>query len=234
MSKLKTIIVDDEVMALKAMQRLCQKTEKIQLLQSFDTSKEALDYLGQNEIDLLFLDVEMPGLSGLELLEQLDYHPQVIITSSNTEYAYDAFEYDVTDFLKKPVNLPRFMLSLEKVERELDQLQQLADQSSAKEIYIRSDGSLTRIPIETILYFENIGDYVKIITKEKNHIIQIGLKALHEKLNHPRLLKVHRSFIVNLDHVVDIRDNSMVIQSKVIPISRAHRSIVLNAINIIN
>ncbi len=234
MNKLKTVIVDDEMMAIKAMERLCQKTEKLELLDSFDNAGAALEYLGKTEVDLLFLDVEMPGMTGIELMEKLNYHPQIVITSSNTNYAFDAFEYNVTDFLKKPVTLPRFHVSLEKVENAIARLEKLASSSSEKEIYVRSDGTLTRIAIDSILYFENVGDYVKVITQDKNHIIQIGLKALNEKLNHPRLLKVHRSFIVNLDHVVDIKDNSIVIQSKVIPISRAHKSLVLNAINVIN
>lgn len=234
MNKFRTIIVDDEIMAITALKRLCAKSEKIELSSSFTDPEEALVFLQNNEIDLLFLDIEMPGISGLELLEKLDYHPQVVITSSNTDYAFDAFEYDVTDFLKKPVTLPRFALSLEKVVQERILIKSYATRSSEEEIYIRTDGSLIRIPIISILYFENVGDYVKIITTDKNHIIQFGLKALYEKLNHPRLLKVHRSFIVNMDKIKDIKDNSLVIGTKVIPISRAHKPVVMNTINIIN
>lgn len=234
MSIFRTVIVDDELMAIKSLERLCNKSELIADVETFQDAPLALEYLQQNEIDLLFLDVEMPGMTGLELLENLNYHPQIVITSSNANYAFDAFEYNVTDFLKKPVTLPRFQVSIQKVKRSQENLEKLAAKSSEQEIYIRSDGSLIRIPINTILYFENVGDYVKIITTEKNYVIQIGLKHLYEKLDHPRLLKVHRSFIVNLDQVVDIRDNSMVIRKKVIPISRAHKPIVLSTINIIN
>lgn len=234
MQPFRTVLVDDEPMALRSIERLCTPNDHIQLIGSFGNGEEALEFLSSNETDLLFLDVEMPGISGIELLEQLTHHPQVVITTSKAEYAFEAFEYNVTDFLKKPITLPRFQSCLEKIKTRASFLTSLAAKSNEKEIYIRNDGKMVRIPIESILYFENIGDYVKIITTDKNHVIQIALKTLNDRLNHPRLLKVHRSYIVNMDKIVDIADNSIVIGQKVIPISRAHKSLVLNAINIIN
>lgn len=234
MDTFKTVIVDDEALALKSIERMCKNTESIQLLGSFNDSTEALKFIQSNEVDLIFLDIEMPKLTGLELLDQLTYMPQVVITTSNTDYAFDAFEFDVTDFLKKPITPPRFGGSMEKVIQRQSELTDSALKSTEQEIYIRNDGKLIRIPMDSIKYFENVGDYVKIITNDKNHVIQIGLKHLYDKLNNPRFLKVHRSFIVNMDKIIDIEDNSIVIGQKVIPISRAHRPIVLKTINVIN
>ncbi len=231
---LKTIIVDDDQVATKSMERLCGKKEQIDLQGSFNNPIEAIKFLGQNEIDLLLLDIEMPELTGLELLDQLSVMPQVIFTTSNKEYAYDAFEYDVTDFLKKPITQERFFKSIDKAIDRDENLKDVAKNSNLKEIYIRTDGKLIRIAIDDILYFENVGDYVKIITQDKVHVINIALKHLHVKLNHPRLLKVHRSYIVNMDKIKDIQENTLLINKKVIPISRAHKSIVMNTINIIN
>lgn len=234
MEKLKTIIVDDDMIALKSLERLCGKTDSIELIQSFDKPENAISYLADNPVDLLLLDIEMPEISGIELLDQLAVMPQVIFTTSNKEYAYEAFEYDVTDFLKKPVTQERFFKSIEKAIARAENLEDVAKNSNLKEIYIRSDGKLIRIGVDDILYFENVGDYVKIITGSKVYVINIALKHLNERLNHPRLLKVHRSFIVNMDKIKDIEENTLVINKKVIPISRAHKSIVINSINIIN
>ena len=234
MEKLKTIIVDDDMIALKSLERLCGKSDQLELISTFDNPNNAIEYIGDNEIDLILLDIEMPELTGLELLDKLVTMPQVIFTTSNKEYAYDAFEYDVTDFLKKPVTQERFFKSIEKAVSRAENLIAVAQNSNLKEIYVRSDGKLIRIAVDDILYFENVGDYVKIITDSKVYVINIALKSLNERLNHPRLLKVHRSFIVNMDKIKDIEENTLVINKKVIPISRAHKSIVMNSINIIN
>ena len=231
---LKTIIVDDDKIAIKSLETLCKKVNTIDLLSSFEDPNLALEYLSKKSVDLILLDIEMPELTGLELLNKLTIMPQVIFTTSNKEYAYDAFEYEVTDFIKKPITRERFLKSIEKAVDRDENLKEIAKDSNLKEIYIRTDGRIVRISIDDILYFENVGDYVKIITVDKVHIINIALKHLHVKLNHPRLMKVHRSYIVNMDKIKDIQENTMVINKKVIPISRAHKSIVMNTINIIN
>jgi len=180
------------------------------------------------------LDIEMPGLSGLELMDKLPYMPHIVITTGNKEYAYDAFEYDVTDFLAKPVALSRFTLAVEKALSNEDKIQQIAGSSSANELYVKVDGKYIRLPYDKIMYFENVGDYVKVITEDMGiHVIYGALKAIDAKLNYPRFLKVHRSYIVNLDKVKDIEDNTLVIDKKVIPISRAHKSTLLKTINIL-
>ncbi len=231
---LKTVIIDDEKIAIKSLENLCKKVATLDLKASFDDPIKALNYVTKESIDLMLLDIEMPGLTGLELLDKLPSLPQVIFTTSNKEYAYEAFEYEVTDFIKKPITKDRFLKSIQKAVSRDSYLKEIARDSNLKEIYVRVDGRLVRISIDDILYFENVGDYVKVITVDKVHVINIALKHLHVKLNHPRLLKVHRSYIVNMDKIKDIQENTLVINKKVIPISRAHKAIVMNAINIIN
>ncbi len=231
---LKTVIIDDEKIAIKSLENLCRKVATLDLKASFQDPIEALNYVTKQSIDLMLLDIEMPELTGLELLDKLPSLPQVIFTTSNKEYAYEAFEYEVTDFIKKPITKDRFLKSIQKAVSRDSYLKEIARDSNLKEIYVRVDGRLVRISIDDILYFENVGDYVKVITVDKVHVINIALKHLHVKLNHPRLLKVHRSYIVNMDKIKDIQENTLVINKKVIPISRAHKAIVMNAINIIN
>jgi len=231
---LKTLIVDDELMARKAMERLCSKSEFLEIVGISENAEDALTLLEKEKVDLIFLDIEMPGLSGLELLDKIQYMPQVVFTTSNIEYAYEAYEYDVTDFIKKPVSQPRFLKSLEKVLEYKNRLDAVINESAKNEIYIKTDGRYIRIPFLDILYFENVGDYVKLNTENTgNHIIYGTLKSIDARLKHPRFLKVHRSFIVNLDKIKDIQDNTLVIEKKVIPISRAHKPILISSLNLL-
>ncbi len=220
-------------MEAAVIEQYCQNYDQLELVNKFTTGEEVFSFLGQNEIDLMFLDIEMPDMTGIELMDKLPYFPQIIITTSNKEYAYDAFEYEVVDFLKKPIPLPRFQKTVEKVISNHELRNKVALESAATELYVKTDGKYIRVPYSDILYFENVGDYIKVITNTGMHIIYGALKSLAERLSYPRFLKVHRSFIVNLDKIVDIEDNTLVIGKKVIPISRAHKPIIMNSINII-
>ena len=206
-------------MEAAVLEEYCNNFDELELQATFSHGKDGLQFLAKNEVDLMFLDIEMPDMTGLELMDKLTSSPQIIITTSNKEYAYDAFEYDVVDFLKKPIDLPRFKRTLDRVIRNHEMRNRVAIESAAKELYVRSDGKLVRVPYSEILYFENVGDYIKVITSTGMHIIYGALKSLAERLSYPRFLKVHRSFIINLDKVIDIEDNSLVIGKKVIPIS---------------
>ena len=159
--------------------------------------------------------------------------PQVIFTTGNQQYAYEAFEYDVTDFIKKPITQSRFVKAIEKAINRHIQLDAIATASADHEIYVKSDGRYTRLLLADILYFENVGDYVKVITDKDNYVIHGSLKSVESKVNNTRFLKVHRSFLINLDKIVDIEDNSIVIAKKMIPISRAHKPILMRSLNIL-
>ena len=230
---LKTILVDDNLMEITALENYCKSDDRVDLIEMFDNAKCALSFLSEKPVDLMILDVQMPEMSGLDLLAQISYFPQIILTSSNKEYAYDAMEYDATDFIKKPLSLTRFQKAMNKVEDRFEKMNAVALSSASTELYVKTDGKLIRTPYSEILYFENVGDYIKVISERGLHIIYGALKALAERLTYPRFLKVHRSYIVNLDKIVDIEDNSLVIGKKLIPISRAHKPLLMSSINII-
>lgn len=220
-------------MARRSLEKMCEKAEQIDLINSCENAEEALVCLEAQNIELLFLDIEMPGLSGLELLDKLTYFPQVVFTTSKKEYAFEAFEYDVTDFLTKPITAPRFLKTIEKVERNIHQQNKSSSFSISNEMYIKQDGKLIRVPYKEVLYFENIGDYIKVYTENAVYVIYGALKSIDAKLNYPAFVKVHRSYIINLEKIKDIEDNTLVIGNKVIPISRAHRPILMKTINIL-
>ncbi|MBK8043968.1 MAG: response regulator transcription factor [Haliscomenobacter sp.] len=233
MKPIRCMIVEDELMARLSLEKLCKKIEQLEVTGVFENALDAFEKLQSEKIDLLFLDIQMPGMTGLDLLDQLPYLPLVIFTTSNTEYAFDAYEYDVTDFLKKPIAMPRLLKAMEKVNQRLDQLNDVAASSAHTEIYIKTDGRFIRIPFSEIFFFENVGDYIKAVTTMGNFIFYSTIKALDQKISNPRFLKVHRSFIVNLDKIKDIEDNTLVIEKSVIPISRAHKNLLLQSINIL-
>ena len=225
------IIVEDELMSRKSLARLCEQHGSLELLATFDNAVSALNFIAANQVDLIWLDVEMPGLSGLELLEKLPTMPYVVLTTSKTDYAYEAFQYHVTDYLKKPITVPRFNLAVEKV-LELSAHAKSNLPSEREEIYIKTDGRYIRLPFNTISYIENIGDYVKIYTTTQTYIVYSTMKYLEEKLG-PQFLRVHRSYIVHLDKIVDIEENTLVISKKVIPISRANKPELMNRLNLL-
>lgn len=231
--QIRTLIVEDELMSRKSLEKMCQKTDLIDLVASCENASSALLELEKSEIGLLFLDIEMPGLSGLEMLEKMTYFPQIVFTTSKKEYAFEAFEYDITDFLRKPILFPRFQKTLEKVEENILQLNKTANFSSLNEMYVKQDGRLIRVPYKEVLYFENVGDYIKVFTENGNYIIYGALKSIDARLDYPGFIKVHRSYIVNLEKIKDIEDNTLVIEKKVIPISRAHKPTLLKTINIL-
>lgn len=228
---LNCIIVEDEPMSRKALHRLCEQHGSLEVLGVFENATSALDFLAQHEVDLIWLDIEMPGLSGFELLEQLPSIPYVILTTSKIEYAFEAFQYNVTDYLKKPISMPRFKIAVEKV-LDLNTRAKTTSSDERKEIYIKTDGRYIRLPFETISYIENTGDYVKIFTSSHTHVVYTTMKYLEEKLGF-QFLRVHRSYIVHLDKIVDIEDNTLVINNKVIPISRANKSELMNRLNLL-
>ena len=238
--KLNCIVVDDDLMARKALERLCEKNESLELIGVFENGKLALDFLsnadetsrGNREgVDLMFLDIEMPELSGIEVLEQLPVLPMVIFTTSKTEYAYEAFEFSAVDYIRKPITMPRFEQAVGKAIATMQRRQ--AFRAESNEIYVREDGRYIRVPCDEILFFENVGDYVRVKTTKAQYIIHGTLKGIDEKLNDPRFLKVHRTYIVNLSKIKDIEENSLVIEKTVIPISRANKGELLGRLKIL-
>lgn len=209
----------------------------LELVGSFEDAEKALDFLNNNEVDIIFLDVEMPNVSGFQLLDQMTYMPKVILTTGKVDYAFDAFEYGVVDYLKKPITFKRFQEAIEKInfQARIDSVENNNKNPDVKmeEIFIKSDGKLTRISFQDILYIESIGDYVKYITANKNYIALSTLKAVEKKMVGNGFMKVHRSYIVNLHKIKDIKDNTLVIEGKVIPISRSYQSDVKDRINVV-
>ncbi len=227
------LIVEDLQVAADYLAKCCEKSGQVEVKGHYTNVQEALEYLNKNAVDLLFLDVEMPGATGFELLDQLAYFPKVILTTSKSEYAYDAFEYNVTDFLKKPFTYQRFQEALQKILAAPAETVGGTTHHDADHIFIKSDGRLVRLNNDDILYIESMGDYVKFVTADKKYITHNTIKNLEEKVNKQHFVKVHRSYIINITKIDDIRENDLFIKGTEIPISKAHRADILKRLNII-
>jgi DNA-binding LytR/AlgR family response regulator len=239
--ELKCVIIDDDAMCRRSLELFCGKHPNLTLAGVYESAQIYLESIQKDDFilpDLLFLDVEMPELTGLELLDALPVQPLVIINTSKKEYAFDAFEYQVTDFLKKPVNYPRFSQAVDKALAQWEKDHEISKPTSTtampeQDIYVKVDGKLVRLNVEDILYFESNGDYVTIKTSAGSHTILSTMKSLEEKLTHPNFIKVHRSYIINKTKIVDIEENTIVIAKKVIPISRANKAAFLERLNLL-
>lgn len=229
------VIIEDLQVAADYLKNCCQKSGLAEVRGHFLNVKDALQFLNENSVDLLFLDVEMPGATGFELLDQIVYSPKVILTTSKPEYAYNAFEYNVSDFLKKPFTYQRYLEAMRKVTESIPApTENTVTESNVDDIFIKSDGKLIRLNNNDILYIESMGDYVKFVTADnKKYVTHNTIKNLEEKISKQHFMKVHRSYIINVFKIDNVRENDLFISGKEIPISKAHKQEVLSRLNII-
>ncbi len=204
---------------------LLHKVKGINLRHAFSSPMEAMDFLASEKTDLVFLDIEMPEVSGMDLLQNLRERPLVIIISSKENYALQAFEEDVCDYLVKPVLMPRLIKALEKARKQLPSKPETKALEYPTHLFLKENKRLIRIETGDILYVESLGDYAKFFLENKRQVmVHSSLKNIEKQLNPEKFLKVHRSFLVNLQKIVDIEDSTLLIEGRVIPISRAPKA----------
>jgi DNA-binding LytR/AlgR family response regulator len=228
--ELRCIIVDDDEVCRTSLQKFCGKIDDLEVVATCKSAAQVIELLEEEWADFIFLDIEMPGISGMELVKSVVHLPYIIFTTSRIEYASQAFEFKerIVDFIAKPITLPRLIKAVERV-RELVVKDHKA--KSSEDIFIKTDGRIVRIQVDQLLYIETVGDYVMFYTVDTKYMVHSTLKRIDERLQHPQLLKVHRSFIINLSKVVDIEDNTIVINKKVIPVSRQYKPLLLRRID---
>ncbi len=222
------IIIDDENMARVIVKTLCDEIKTLNILEQFSSAIQAIKYLNENEVDLIFLDIHMPDFNGLDLIKTLKNPPKIILTTSDPKFAIEAFEYDfIVDYLLKPIKLPRFIKAIQKAEKK--ELASVIKKETPNKVdiendfYVNIDRRLIKIDLPSIYLIEAKGDYIKIKTEEKEYTVHSTLKKIEEKLPDSLFLKIHRSYIINIKKIIDIEDNSVLIKKDVIPVSRSKR-----------
>lgn len=230
------IIIEDDKLYLRIIEEFVNKTSDLNLQSSFSNAVDAINFLGQdNDVQLIFLDIELPDMSGLEFLASINIKPQVVIISSKEKYAVEAFNYEVTDYLVKPINYARFYKALERAKRRM-QMRNGLDKIGKDEIFIKKNSTLVRLRYDQILFVEALENYVIFNTFDEKYTIHFTMKAIEQKLPHDKFTRVHRSFIVNTGSIEVIEDNSVIIKvqdgSKTIPIGKSYKDKLMGDINL--
>jgi DNA-binding LytR/AlgR family response regulator len=232
MNKVSCALVEDDILSLTVVERLVERTGLLEIMGKFDSPEKALPWLMNNEVDLLFLDVEMPGLTGLEIIRSLSYKPDVIIISARSNYAAEAYDLSVIDYLVKPVkDYPRFLSAINKV---IAKKRMHAGQPGEDErVFVKVDSLLLQVNLDAVLWIEAFGDYIKIHTNDKTHTIYSTLKKLGDKLDRKKFVRVHRSYIVNISRITNIDPHNLEINKTIIPISETYKEELLNKISVL-
>lgn len=230
------MIIDDDELSRRIIEEFISKTDGLVLTNSCADPVSGINALKHDSnVDLIFLDIEMPEMSGLDFLDSLSITPQIIIFSSKGKYAVDSYNYDVTDYLLKPVNYTRFLKSIDRVQKRIEE--EHKDELGQNEIFIKKNSTLVRLKYEEILWIEALENYVIFNTFKDKYTIHFTMKAIEQKLPSKKFTRVHRSYIVNTSSIEVIEDNSVIIKteegSKSIPIGKSYKEKLMKDINLI-
>jgi DNA-binding LytR/AlgR family response regulator len=228
---LRCLIIDDEPLAIDVIENYLQRLQ-VADIQRCENAMEAFQWLQKASFDLIFLDIEMPLLTGLDLLKTITNPPMVIITTAYRDYAVEGFEFEVLDYLVKPVSFPRFMKAMERALK--NNSKSITEQSRLPEdnnfLFLKVDRKFVKINFSDILYIESLKDYIRVKTTDAAWVSYQSLASITEKLPKEKFMRIHRSFTIAVDKVNAIDAGVVEIQGKHIPISREHKQEALKRI----
>lgn len=216
------IIVDDDKLSQNAMEHLVKQFPYLSLIGIYSSAVEALETINSGSVDLMFLDIEMPQMTGLEFVKNIPKSPMTILATSKKDYALEAFEYNIIDYLVKPVPLERFFKAITKAKNIYDIAK--TDRHRTKDhLFIKVNGSIAKVDVKDILWIEALGDYITIHTPEKRYTVHSTLKAIEAKLDPEKFLRVHRSYIISIETINAIDDSVVAINKQLIPIGAVYK-----------
>lgn len=227
--KLNCIVVDDSAIQRITITKLVNENSNLELVGDFANALEAKICLSQNDIDLLFLDIEMPLITGFDLLDGLKTKPQIVIITSKSDYAVKAFDYEATDFLQKPISKERFQKAVKKVV-DLHLLKNDTSDNTGDSIIIKSNLKKFKVFTSKIKWVEAFGDYIKIITDTESHLVLSTMKGFERDLPNGKFLRIHKSYIVNVERIDRYNSKYVEIGKDKIPISRNKKDSISEAI----
>ncbi|WP_326983109.1 LytTR family DNA-binding domain-containing protein [Chryseobacterium sp. MYb264] len=230
---MKALIVDDNEIARTTLAHLAKQIPGLTIISQYSNAIEAYHHLLKEQIDLIFLDIEMPEMTGIELTRNLSGRDIIIVfTSSKPEYALEAFELNIADYLLKPVTPARFLQAMSKAQAIAESRKENIQVSKEEFLFVRDSNITRRLKMDDIYYAEAMGDYVKFYTKEKNFVIHGTMKAAEERLPKEDFIRVHRSYIISLNKIDTLQDGGIMINGKFIPIADAYRKVLNTRMNV--
>ncbi len=223
MDKIRHIIVDDEPLAIEILEEYSSKIDDLEHLASFDSGIDALNFIKQNSIDLVFLDIQMPDLTGLQMAELIQRKTKVIFTTAYAEYAVDGFELQASDYLLKPISFERFYKAVERI-------QQTNEVEEADYVFVKSEYKIQKVRFDDILFIEGMKDYLRIVTREAKIMTLQSFSKMEKALPATRFMRVHKSYMISFDKIDGVEKNQVRIGNKLIPIGEAYKGRFLDQI----
>ncbi|MFQ3325716.1 MAG: DNA-binding LytR/AlgR family response regulator [Salibacteraceae bacterium] len=215
------VIVDDEKLSLTVVEKFVQDTKSLNLVGSYSNGNDLHKALNSKQIDLIFLDINMPEINGIDLVKTTKNIPQVIFITSHPDYAIEAFEHDVTDYLVKPINFQRFLKSVARAEKIHNAFG--IEETEKNTIYVKSDSRLIKVDLTKLTYIEALGDYVRIHSKLGKYTVLSTMKAMELKLPNDQFMRVHKSYIVRVDKIQKVIKNEAHLEGYTVPVSRSYK-----------
>lgn len=222
---IRCLIIDDEPLARQLMESHIRQVKTLQLAGICETAIEAFEALHREQVDLLFLDIQMPGITGLNFLKSLKNPPKVIFTTAHIEYAVEAFELEAIDYLLKPITFERFIKAIQKISPPKEIPSSAQSQPADEAIFIKVSKRLMRIAFPDIYYIEGFGDYIKVVTGNAIHTSYSTLNKISELLPEQQFMRIHKSFIINLRHIQFVEGNLVRILDKELPLGITYKEI---------
>ncbi len=216
---MKVISIEDNELDRLVLQKLIQQNDQLELIGEYESALAAISIIRSAKPDLIFLDIELPGMTGIEFINSLKEVPQIIFVTSHENYALDAFENDVTDFLLKPLEKKRFNIAVNRALKIQEWLS--LESTDDRSVFIRVDRDDVKIFLKDIIYVEAMADYVKVHTTEDKYLVLSTMKSIATKLPEEEFVRIHRSFIVNINHIDSFNGSEVVINGLTIPVSRS-------------
>ena len=220
--KIKCVLIDDEPLAIKVLLNYFENFSEFEIIGTFNNSLEGLEFINSNNVDAVFLDINMPMMTGFELISLLENKTRIVITTAFREFAAESYDLEVLDYLVKPIPLPRFIKCIHKIEAEYNLKNNIKIENHRIEphIFIKVDKKMVKINIDEILFIEGMKEYIKVVTPEKTYITHKSLTSLTEELPTDRFMRIHKSYTIALNKVKSIEGNRIQISSYTIPIGR--------------
>jgi len=222
------IVVDDEPLAREGMELNIQDVPSLNLLGMFGTAMAANDFIRKNEVDLIFLDIQMPGITGLEYLRNLKDAPMVILTTAYPQYALESFELNVLDYLVKPIRLERFIKAVNKAQDQYDllknnQVENKIESIEDEFVYLKSERKFIKVFFKDIKYIKGVKDYVMLVTKDKKILTAMNIKTIYQQLPESIFARVNKSYVINTQYIDSVELDCIQLAGEEIPLGRTYK-----------
>jgi DNA-binding LytR/AlgR family response regulator len=234
-SKTRCLIIDDEPLAIKLIKTHLGRLESFEVAGECSSALKAVDFLREEKVDLMFLDINMPEITGLDFLKTLPDHPYVIITTAFREYAIDGYDLDVVDFLLKPISFERFLKAINRYCNRTRSSDLKTENSNTeivdeKHIFIQDGKTIFKLSYNDIIYFKGYGEYVRVITESRNYIVRDSLSEFENKLSPDCFIRIHKSFIVNIQKISGFSSVHVILKNSELPVGRIFREKVMKVL----